>query len=126
MAAEYMPEAGRSEPSPAKISDSTAELIADVMFALSAASRVQILGCLLDGPLAVGDITAMLGMEQSAVSHQLRVLREHELVRAERAGKRRVYALYDDVVSDLLAVALRHVELWRSRVREAAALAITD
>ena len=87
------------------IDGATAGLIADVMFALSAPSRVQILGCLLDGPLAVGDITAQLGMEQSAVSHQLRVLREAGLVRAERHGKRRVYALHGDAVRELLTAA---------------------
>src|ERR1700675_3123561 len=78
------------------IGEDAASLIADAMFALSAPSRVQILGCLLDGPLAVGEITALAGMEQSAVSHQLRVLREAALVRVERDGKRRVYALSGD------------------------------
>jgi DNA-binding transcriptional ArsR family regulator len=87
-----------------------AEQLADTMFALSAPSRVEILGCLLDGPLAVGEITSLLDMEQSAVSHQLRVLREHALVAVERAGKRRLYGLYDDAVRELLAAALRHVE----------------
>jgi ArsR family transcriptional regulator, nickel/cobalt-responsive transcriptional repressor len=88
----------------ANLFDGTAaSLIADVMFALSAPSRVQILGCLLDRPLAVGDIAALLGMEQSAVSHQLRVLREAGLVSAERHGKRRVYAISDDAVRELLA-----------------------
>jgi DNA-binding transcriptional ArsR family regulator len=105
-----------------KISDRTAEAIADTMFALSAPRRVQILGCLLAGPLAVGEITAALGMEQSAVSHQLRVLREHALVRAERAGKRRVYALYDGAVSELLAAAHRHAEARRPRRAPAAGL----
>ena len=104
-----------SHPPQPKISEAAAELIADIMFAVSAPSRVQILGCLLDEPLSVGEITAMLGMEQSAVSHQLRVLREHELVTAERAGKRRVYALYDEAVRELLAAALRHVDLRHSR-----------
>jgi DNA-binding transcriptional ArsR family regulator len=75
------------------IDQGAASLIADAMFALSAPSRVQILGCLLDGPMAVGEITALVGMEQSAVSHQLRVLREAELVRAERHGKRRLYKI---------------------------------
>jgi DNA-binding transcriptional ArsR family regulator len=56
------------------------------MFALSTPSRVLILGCLLAGPQSVSEITGALGMEQSAVSHQLRVLRGHHLVRAERAG----------------------------------------
>jgi DNA-binding transcriptional ArsR family regulator len=83
--------------------------LADTMFALSTPSRVLILGCLLAGPRSVGDITEALGMEQSAVSHQLRVLREHELVRSERAGRMRLYALYDEHVSALLEAALRHV-----------------
>jgi ArsR family transcriptional regulator, nickel/cobalt-responsive transcriptional repressor len=93
---------------PSPIGEDAASLIADAMFALSAPSRVQILGCLLDGPLAVGEITALLGMEQSAVSHQLRVLREAELVSAERHGKRRVYALSGDAVRELLTAA-RHL-----------------
>jgi DNA-binding transcriptional ArsR family regulator len=82
-----------------------AALIADAMFALSTPSRVQILACLADGPLAVGEITALLGMEQSAVSHQLRVLREADLVHSSRDGKRRVYALASDAVRELLAGA---------------------
>jgi DNA-binding transcriptional ArsR family regulator len=90
------------------IAEDAASLIADAMFALSAPSRVQILGCLLDGPLAVGEITALLGMEQSAVSHQLRVLREADLVKAERHGKRRVYTLSGDAVRELLTAA-RHL-----------------
>jgi DNA-binding transcriptional ArsR family regulator len=90
------------------IDQHAASLIADAMFALSAPSRVQILGCLLDGPLAVGEITALLGMEQSAVSHQLRVLREAELVRAERHGKRRLYKISGDPVRELLTAA-RHL-----------------
>jgi ArsR family transcriptional regulator, nickel/cobalt-responsive transcriptional repressor len=84
--------------------------LADTMFALSTPSRVLILGCLLAGPRSVSDITEALGMEQSAVSHQLRVLREHQLVRAERAGRSRLYALYDEDVSVLLEAALRHVD----------------
>lgn len=88
--------------------------LADTMFALSTPSRVLILGCLLAGPRSVSDITETLGMEQSAVSHQLRVLREHQLVRAERAGRSRLYALYDEHVSVLLEAALRHVRLGHS------------
>jgi DNA-binding transcriptional ArsR family regulator len=80
------------------------------MFALSTPSRVQILGFLLDGPHAVSELMDALDMEQSAVSHQLRVLREHELVKAERQGRRRMYALYDEHVVALLEEALRHVE----------------
>ena len=92
-----------------------AERLADTMFALSTPSRVLILGCLLAGPRSVSDLTETLGMEQSAVSHQLRVLREHHLVRAEQAGRRRLYALYDEDVSVLLEAGLRHVGTGRSQ-----------
>jgi DNA-binding transcriptional ArsR family regulator len=62
-----------------------------------------------------------LGMEQSAVSHQLRVLREHRLVSAEREGRTRLYALYDDDVVALLESALRHVERRAGRAGSLAA-----
>ena len=87
-----------------------AERVADTMFALSTPSRVQILGCLIAGSHTVSDLMDALGMEQSAVSHQLRVLREHRLVTVEREGRTRVYTLYDDDVVALVEGALRHVE----------------
>jgi DNA-binding transcriptional ArsR family regulator len=93
------------------VDDRVAEQLADTMFALSTPSRVQILGCLLGGPHAVVDIMEALAMEQSAVSHQLRVLRDHSLVKAEKAGRRRMYALADEHVRTLLEEALRHVQL---------------
>jgi len=92
------------------LTEDVAERVADAMFALSTPSRVQILGCLLNGPHTVSDLMDALEMEQSAVSHQLRVLREHRLVSAEREGRTRVYALYDDDVVALLESAVRHVE----------------
>lgn len=91
------------------ISEAVAERLADTMFALSTPSRVLILGCLLEGPRPVGELAEALGMEQSAVSHQLRVLREHHLVRADRVGRKRLYALYDTHVSALLDAGLDHV-----------------
>ena len=91
------------------ITADVAERLADTMFALSTPSRVLLLGSLLDGPRSVTDLTEALGMEQSAVSHQLRVLREHDLVRAEKVGRTRLYALYDEHVSTLLHAALDHV-----------------
>ena len=92
------------------LSETVAERLADAMFALSTPSRVLILGCLLEGPRSVGDLTSLVGMEQSSVSHQLRVLRDHALVRAERVGRQRLYALHDEHVLALLQAGLRHVE----------------
>jgi len=87
-----------------------AELVADAMFALSTPTRVQILSCLLEGAHDVSELVKKLELEQSAVSHQLRVLRDHSLVRVERHGRRRVYTLHDEHVVALLSEAIRHVE----------------
>jgi DNA-binding transcriptional ArsR family regulator len=100
----------RSAPNPLRLSERVAEQVADAMFALSTPSRVHILACLLDGPHTVSELMEMLGMEQSAVSHQLRILREHTLVKVERRGRQRVYSLYDEHVVTLLDEALRHAE----------------
>ncbi len=94
----------------ARITERVAEQLADAMFALSTPSRVLILARLLDGPHSVSQLSEGLGMEQSAVSHQLRVLRQHRLVSVERDGRRRLYALSDDHVVTLLEEALRHAE----------------
>lgn len=94
---------------PRDIDKHVAEQVADVMFALSTPSRVQILACLLDEAQDVSSLATRVGLEQSAVSHQLRVLREHSLVRVERRGRRRVYMLFDSHVDTLLNAALGHI-----------------
>ncbi len=101
---------GSRQESSAFLSAEIAERVADTMFALSTPSRVQILGCLMDGPRSVSELIDVLGMEQSAVSHQLRILREQGLVAVERVGRRSMYALTDEHVLALLEEALRHSE----------------
>jgi DNA-binding transcriptional ArsR family regulator len=93
----------------ARLSAREAEKVADAMFALSTPSRVRILAQLRERPHTVGELTVAIGMEQSAVSHQLRVLREHQLVVAERQGRKRIYALHDEHVASLLDEAIGHV-----------------
>jgi DNA-binding transcriptional ArsR family regulator len=85
------------------------EAVADVMFALSAPGRLRILSLLRERPYTVWELMAALGMEQSTVSHQLRVLREHNLVRATKLGRQRVYALNGERVAALLDDAVDHV-----------------
>ena len=97
-------------PSGAPLEPTFAEALADTMFALSAPSRIQILYLLLERPHDVSELVAALGMGQSAVSHQLRVLRDHSLVRVDREGSRRVYALADQHVVALLEQAAGHVD----------------
>jgi ArsR family transcriptional regulator, nickel/cobalt-responsive transcriptional repressor len=102
------------------VSPNTAEAVADAMFALSTASRVRILSSLRERAHTVRELMAAVGMEQSAVSHQLRVLREYGLVVAERRGRERLYALHDEHVASLLDEAVGHVaHLGRSGKRAA-------
>lgn len=94
----------------APIDSATAHEIARTMQALATASRVRILGRLRQAPSAVGELAEQLGMEQSAVSHQLRILRHLGLVIGERRGRTVVYALHDSHVADLLDQAFFHIE----------------
>ena len=92
-----------------RLSNDVAQQVADTMFALSTPSRLQILVVLRDGPRTVSEIVEVVQMEQSAVSHQLRVLRDHAIVSARRIGRRREYALRDEYIRSLLEDALLHV-----------------
>ena len=73
-------------------------------------TRIKILFALLGRELSVSDLTEALGMTQSAISHQLRVLKTNGLVRYRRAGKSLIYALSDDHVSKILNIGLEHIE----------------
>jgi len=85
------------------------------MFALSTPSRLQILVCLRAEPRTVSEIVAAVGMEQSAVSHQLRVLRDHSVVSVRRLGRTRRYALSDEHVGALIDDALAHMQALERR-----------
>ena len=87
-----------------------AGVVAETMQALATPSRVLILGRLSSGPCSVNDLAEAVGMEPSAVSHQLRLLRHLGLVVGQRQGRRVVYGLYDDHVGELLDQAVSHVE----------------
>ena len=87
-----------------------ATAVADTMQALATPSRVRILGRLHGGALSVGELADAIGMEPSAVSHQLRVLRHLGFVVGRREGRRVVYDLHDDHVAHLLEEAIGHVE----------------
>jgi DNA-binding transcriptional ArsR family regulator len=84
--------------------------VADTMQALATPSRVRILGRLRAGASSVNDLAEAVGMEPSAVSHQLRLLRHLGFVVGRRDGRRVVYDLHDDHVGDLLDEAISHVE----------------
>src|SRR5918993_624487 len=83
--------------------------LADTFSALGDPTRVRILDALSHGELCVCDLAAVLSLSQSAVSHQLRLLRGLRLVRARREGRMVFYALDDQHVVDLLGEGLNHV-----------------
>jgi len=97
----------------------TAREIAETMQALATASRVRILARLREGACSVGELATAVGMEQPAVSHQLRVLRHLRLVVGERQGRQVLYALHDSHVGVLLEEATNHIAHLRLDYAEA-------
>ena len=73
-------------------------------------TRLKILNVLLCSEMCVYDIAAVLGMSQSAISHQLRVLKQMDLVKNRREGKTIFYALADNHISTILKQGLDHIE----------------
>jgi ArsR family transcriptional regulator, lead/cadmium/zinc/bismuth-responsive transcriptional repressor len=91
------------------VDDGSVAALADMFKALSDPTRLRIVSLLAETELCVCDLAAVLDMEQSAVSHQLRTLRDMHLVRRRREGRRIFYALDDDHVVDLFRRGLEHV-----------------
>jgi DNA-binding transcriptional ArsR family regulator len=88
----------------------TAKAVATTLQALATPSRLLILAHLQKGSSTVGDLAVAVGMEQSAVSHQLRLLRNLGLVEGQREGRHIVYDLYDSHVAELIEQAIYHAE----------------
>ena len=72
-------------------------------------TRIKILFTLLQGERPVNEIAAALNMTQSAISHQLRILKTSRLIKAERDGKLSIYSLADTHVKSILSQGLEHV-----------------
>ena len=86
------------------------ESVADIFKLLGDPTRVRLLDALTQGERCVCDLAALIGLTESAVSHQLRLLRAARLVRVRRAGRMAFYALDDHHVIGLLHDTRRHVE----------------
>lgn len=89
------------------------ELIADLsdMFKIFGdQTRVKILMALESGEMCVCDIAAVMNMSQSAISHQLRVLKQSNIVKTRREGKVVYYSISDDHVKEIFDMAMVHVQ----------------
>lgn len=72
-------------------------------------TRIKILYALLDNELCVCDIAAVLSMNQSAISHQLRILKQSKLIANRRSGKSIFYSLADEHVHAILSFGMEHI-----------------
>jgi len=73
-------------------------------------TRIKILTVLFEHEVCVCDIAEILGMTQSAISHQLRIIKQARLVKSRREGKTIFYSLSDDHVKSILGMAKEHLE----------------
>jgi len=113
------PENAPRERAPQAVLDAaSAAAVAETLQALATPSRLLILVRLRRGACTVTELAREIGMEQSAVSHQLRLLRHLGLVTGTRQGKNTVYALYDSHVAALLDEAVYHSEHLRLGLRD--------
>jgi ArsR family transcriptional regulator, lead/cadmium/zinc/bismuth-responsive transcriptional repressor len=102
----------------AMIGPEAGSALAETFKLLGDLTRVRILDGLSKSELCVCEIAALVGLSESAVSHQLRLLRGLRLVRSRRAGRMVFYSLDDDHIVTLLQQGLRHVaEAWASPAR---------
>ena len=87
----------------------TMEQIADLFKAFGDPTRVHILSLLQQRELCVTDIADAVELSQSAISHQLRILKQMHLIKYRREGKNILYSLADDHVKTILQMGLEHV-----------------
>ena len=92
-------------PDEAELSD-----LAELFKILGDSTRIRILYVLFEHEVCVCDIAEILGMTQSAISHQLRIIKQARLVKSRRDGKTIYYALADDHVKSIVGLAREHLE----------------
>lgn len=83
--------------------------LADLFKVFGDTTRIKILYALMVEDLCVADLAETIGATQSAVSHQLRTLKQSRLVRAKRDGKNVIYSLSDNHVATILAQGMSHI-----------------
>lgn len=84
--------------------------LAELFKVFGDSTRIRILYVLSENEVCVGDIALILNMTQSAISHQLRILKQNKLVKVRREGKQIYYSLADDHVRVILSMGKEHIE----------------
>lgn len=83
--------------------------LAEIFKVFGDSTRIKILYLLFESEMCVCDIAQLLGMNQSAISHQLRILKQAHLVKSRREGKSVIYALSDGHVRTIIDQGMEHV-----------------
>lgn len=83
--------------------------VSEFFHILSDNTRISILSILDGRNVCVSDISSILNMTKSAVSHQLKVLKDAELVKCSKSGKEIYYTLFDDNITEIISLALAHL-----------------
>lgn len=89
--------------------DETLQEVAELFKVFGDVTRTKILSALFEAELCVCDISQIVGMSVSAISHQLRILRQTKIVRSRRQGKEVYYMLDDDHISSMYRLGLEHL-----------------
>ncbi|MCR5176015.1 MAG: metalloregulator ArsR/SmtB family transcription factor [Anaerovibrio sp.] len=92
-----------------QLDDTKSQQLANIFKILGVPTRIKLLSLLISEEMCVCDIAEALNMEQSAISHQLRVLRDAHLVKFRREGKEVWYSLDDDHVVTLMSQGMEHI-----------------
>jgi DNA-binding transcriptional ArsR family regulator len=108
--APHLDAAGTDARRRALMQTATVEVLAETFRVLGDPTRVRILDALARGELCVCDIASLVNQSESAVSHQLRLLRTMRLVRPRRAGRQVFYSVDDHHILELLKLAGTHVQ----------------
>jgi DNA-binding transcriptional ArsR family regulator len=105
-----MPHPSEHHPAGRPLDSVEAEQLAEAMRAFGASSRLRLLWAMFDGERTVEALSAATGLEHSATSHQLRLLRQARLVAVRRSGRHAYYRLHNHHVAELLAAIRNHHE----------------
>ena len=93
-----------------KLNENTLYDVAELFKNFSDSTRIRILYCLIDNERSVSEIANLLNMNQSAISHQLRVLKNSKLIKNRRDGKTIYYSLDDNHVHNIISQGIEHVQ----------------
>ncbi|MBQ9424742.1 MAG: helix-turn-helix transcriptional regulator [Erysipelotrichaceae bacterium] len=93
-----------------KTNENTLYDVAELFKNFSDSTRIRIMYCLFEKERSVTEISELLNMNQSAISHQLRFLKNSKLIKNRREGKTIYYSLADDHVYNIISQGIEHVE----------------